>query len=39
LEHPRYSEQAKKIGTSLREAGGYQRAVDEIFAFKQAHGL
>jgi MGT family glycosyltransferase len=39
LEHPRFSEQAKKIGTSLREAGGYQRAVDEIFAFKQAHGL
>lgn len=31
--------QAQIIGESLRNAGGYQRAVDEIFCFKEQFGM
>ncbi len=34
--HREYAEAARKIGTSLRMAGGVQKAVDVIEAFKQA---
>ncbi len=34
-----FQQNSQRIGDSLRSAGGYQRAVDEIFAFKAAHNI
>ncbi|SHE88706.1 glycosyltransferase, MGT family [Seinonella peptonophila] len=39
LEDSAIHEVCKKIGDSFRAAGGYQRAVDEIFAYKRRIGL
>jgi UDP:flavonoid glycosyltransferase YjiC (YdhE family) len=39
LAQPGFKQQAQAIGESLRTAGGYQRAADEIFAFKARLGL
>lgn len=35
LYNPLFAENSRKIGNSLREAGGYKKAADEIFKFKQ----
>ncbi len=35
----RYRHASAKIGQSLREAGGYLRAADEIFAFKKQNNI
>ena len=34
-----YKEAATRIGNSLRAAGGYHKAVDEIEAYKQKQGI
>lgn len=34
LKHPSFHEVAENIGESFKKAGGYQKAVDEIFMFK-----
>ncbi|HZS01110.1 MAG TPA: nucleotide disphospho-sugar-binding domain-containing protein, partial [Chloroflexota bacterium] len=39
LAEPAYAAAAARIGETLRGAGGYQRAADEIEAFKRSHGL
>jgi MGT family glycosyltransferase len=39
LSDPSFKQNATKIGESLRNAGGYQRAVDEIFAMKSANAI
>jgi MGT family glycosyltransferase len=39
LSQPAIKEQAMKLGESLRKAGGYQRAADEIIALKAKHQL
>lgn len=39
LSDPAFRRNSQHIGETLREAGGYERAVDEIFAFKAAHNL
>jgi MGT family glycosyltransferase len=37
LANPAYAQASAAIGKTLREAGGYQRAVEEILAFKCTH--
>jgi len=37
LATPAYAQASAPVGKTLREAGGYQRAVEEIFAFKRTH--
>lgn len=37
LANPAYAQASAAIGQTLREAGGYQRAVEEILAFKRTH--
>jgi UDP:flavonoid glycosyltransferase YjiC (YdhE family) len=37
LTNPAYAQASAAIGKTLREAGGYQRAVEEILAFKRTH--
>ncbi len=37
LANPSYTQASAAIGTTLREAGGYQRAVEEIMAFKHLY--
>lgn len=39
LATPSFKAQAQQIGQSLHAAGGYQRAADEIFAFKKRMGI
>ncbi|PFJ13377.1 glycosyl transferase [Bacillus cereus] len=39
LNNSSYKEASKMIGLSLRDAGGYKRAVDEIFNLKKKHIL
>lgn len=39
LNEPGFRQQAQRLGQSLRDAGGYQRAADEIFAFKERMGI
>ncbi|MBN1286747.1 MAG: glycosyl transferase family 1 [Anaerolineae bacterium] len=39
LADPAFRERSAQIGQTLRAAGGYIRAADEIFAFKAAHNL
>jgi MGT family glycosyltransferase len=39
LSQPSYVQAATLIGNSLRLAGGYQKAVDEIEAYKQKQGI
>ncbi len=39
LTEPRFKEGAQRLGQSLQAAGGYQRAADEIFRFKQTMGI
>ena len=39
LSNPSYREGANAIAESFESAGGYKRAADEIFAFKEAHGI
>lgn len=35
LHNPLFAENSRKIGDSLQKAGGYKKAADEIFKFKQ----
>jgi MGT family glycosyltransferase len=37
LANPAYAQASAAVGKTLREAGGYQRAVEEILAFKHTH--
>jgi MGT family glycosyltransferase len=39
LRDPAYRDRSKRMGESLRGAGGYRRAADEILAFKQRCGI
>lgn len=39
VSHPDYAQAAARIGESLRQAGGCQRAADEIEAFKQENKI
>lgn len=39
LAEPRFKQGAQRVGQSLQAAGGYQRAADEIFRFKQKMGI
>ncbi|HWB85712.1 MAG TPA: macrolide family glycosyltransferase [Bryobacteraceae bacterium] len=39
LGEPEYRRSSERMGRSLREAGGYRRAVDEIFTFKKDAGI
>ncbi|MBV7329461.1 glycosyl transferase family 1 [Chloroflexi bacterium TSY] len=39
LGEPGFQQQAQRVGQSLRDAGGYQRAADEICAFKERMGI
>ena len=39
LTEPRFKAGAQQVGQSLQAAGGYQRAADEIFHFKQQMGI
>ncbi|MBA4541519.1 glycosyltransferase [Thermoactinomyces daqus] len=39
LEDSSFRNVCRKIGNSFRAAGGYQRAVDEIFAYKRSLGI
>lgn len=39
LSHPQYKREAEKLGQSFRDAGGHQRGVAEIFAYKQRVGV
>ncbi|MET3876907.1 macrolide family glycosyltransferase [Chitinophaga sp. OAE865] len=39
LNDPAYRENIKKISDSFREAGGYPKAVEEIFRFKKEKGI
>lgn len=39
ISEPSYKQQCVKIAQGLREAGGYQRATDEILAYKAKIGL
>jgi len=39
LADPAYARASATIGKTLREAGGYQRAADEIQRFKYAHNI
>ena len=39
ISEPSYKQQCVKIAQGLREAGGYQRAADEIMAYKAKIGL
>ncbi len=39
LHDERYRQNSRKLGQSLRDAGGYRRAVDEIFAYKRQKGI
>lgn len=39
LTHPAFYENSKKIGDSLRLAGGYAKAADEILSFKAQKGI
>lgn len=36
LAEPKFRQQAQVVGQSLREAGGYQRAADEILAYRDS---
>jgi len=36
---PSYLENIKKISNSFKEAGGYKKAIEEIFKFKQQKGI
>jgi UDP:flavonoid glycosyltransferase YjiC (YdhE family) len=39
LANPSYAQASARMGETLRQAGGYQRAVDEIQEFKHAHKI
>lgn len=39
LANPSYAQASARIGETLRQAGGYQRAVDEIQEFKRVHNI
>lgn len=39
VSNPSYQEASKKISQSFREAGGYQKAVEEIFELKKRKGI
>jgi len=39
LTEPSYLENIKKISHSFKEAGGYKKAIEEIFKFKKAKGI
>ncbi|CAN5749932.1 glycosyltransferase [soil metagenome] len=39
LTDPRFKQGAQRVGESLQAAGGFQRAADEIFLFKQQMGI
>jgi MGT family glycosyltransferase len=39
MTNPEYLENIKKIGDSFREAGGYKKAVEEIFKLKREKGI
>ncbi len=39
LSNSQYKQQAQLLGQSFRDAGGYRRGVEEIFAYKQRVGL
>ncbi|MEZ4726480.1 MAG: glycosyltransferase [Caldilineaceae bacterium] len=39
LAEPRFTQGAQRVGQSLQIAGGYERAVDEIFHFKEKSGI
>lgn len=39
LNEPSFQQQAQRVGESLRDAGGYSRAADEIFALKARMGI
>lgn len=39
LAEPRFKQGAQRVGQSLQDAGGYQRAANEIFLFKQNMGI
>jgi len=39
LAEPRFTQGAQRVGQSLQAAGGYQRAADEIFCFKEKMGI
>ncbi len=39
LANPSYAQASARMGETLRQAGGYQRAVDEVQAFKRAHNI
>jgi len=39
LSNPTYAQAVARVGESLRTAGGYRMAVDEIQAFKRMHGI
>jgi UDP:flavonoid glycosyltransferase YjiC (YdhE family) len=39
LSEPSYREAAGRIAESFESAGGYERAADEVFAFKQSNGI
>lgn len=37
--NPAYAQASGRMGETLRQAGGYQRAVDEIMKFKRTHSI
>ncbi|MCL6588807.1 MAG: hypothetical protein K6U80_02535 [Firmicutes bacterium] len=39
LTNDKYRHNCEIIGETLRNAGGYQRAADEIFAFKRQNNI
>ena len=39
LSQPAYAQAAVRVGTSLREAGGPQKAADEIQSFQHRHTI
>lgn len=39
LHDPQFAENSRKIGISLKEAGGYKKAADEILMFKQKYQM
>ncbi|RLQ91168.1 macrolide family glycosyltransferase [Falsibacillus albus] len=39
LANPAYEENSRKVGASLQHAGGYKKAVEEIFSFKQKNQI
>jgi MGT family glycosyltransferase len=39
IANPAYAQASARMGETLRQAGGYQRAADEVQAFKRAHHI